>query len=114
MCVCGNSPCTSHTIIQCFTLQTPSVSCLPCRDGIKPQNDEDDMGMTYEELGLYGRLRKVVRCGPVAMFRQACQVWRDRYTVQEVAEKVRNGTARVNDANPENDKTKCREKSTQP
>jgi NAD+ synthase (glutamine-hydrolysing) len=32
--------------------------------------------MTYEELSLYGRLRKVERCGPVSMF------WRilDTYT----------------------------------
>lgn len=79
---------------------------------MKPQNDEDDMGMTYEELGLYGRLRKVVRCGPVAMFRRACQVWGDRYTMQEVADKVRNGTARVNARMLR--LTKCREKSTRP
>jgi hypothetical protein len=47
------------------------------------------MGMTYEELGLYGRLRKITRCGPVAMFRQACQVWREVHTPQQVADKVR-------------------------
>jgi NH3-dependent NAD+ synthetase len=55
---------------------------------MKPQNDEDDMGMTYDELGVYGRLRKVVRCGPVAMFRQCCQLWRGRYTPDQVADKV--------------------------
>jgi hypothetical protein len=32
------------------------------------QSDEVDMGMTYEELGMYGRLRKIFRCGPVSMF----------------------------------------------
>lgn len=32
------------------------------------QLDEDDMGMTYAELSLYGRLRKIMRCGPVSMF----------------------------------------------
>lgn len=32
------------------------------------QTDEVDMGMTYEELGMYGRLRKIFRCGPVSMF----------------------------------------------
>ncbi|EHA8589002.1 putative Glutamine-dependent NAD(+) synthetase [Cocos nucifera] len=30
--------------------------------------DEVDMGMTYEELSIYGRLRKIFRCGPVSMF----------------------------------------------
>jgi hypothetical protein len=35
------------------------------------QLDEVDMGMTYEELSVYGRLRKIFRCGPVSMF-QVC------------------------------------------
>ena len=36
------------------------------------------MGMTYEELGIYGRLRKVARCGPVSMFRRLLVDWHDR------------------------------------
>jgi NAD+ synthase (glutamine-hydrolysing) len=31
------------------------------------QLDEEEMGMTYEELGFFGRLRKLSRCGPVSM-----------------------------------------------
>jgi NAD+ synthase (glutamine-hydrolysing) len=31
------------------------------------QLDEDEMGMTYEELGMFGTLRKISRCGPVSM-----------------------------------------------
>ena len=31
------------------------------------QLDEEEMGMTYEELGHYGKLRKLSRCGPVSM-----------------------------------------------
>lgn len=31
------------------------------------QLDEDDMGMSYEELGMFGTLRKISRCGPVSM-----------------------------------------------
>jgi NAD+ synthase (glutamine-hydrolysing) len=27
------------------------------------QTDEEDMGMTYAELSLFGRLRKIARCG---------------------------------------------------
>lgn len=37
------------------------------------QLDEVDMGMTYEELSVYGRLRKIFRCGPVSMFK-VCQI----------------------------------------
>ncbi|CAI5473619.1 unnamed protein product [Closterium sp. Yama58-4] len=53
------------------------------------QVDEVDMGMTYEELSLYGRLRKVMRCGPVAMFQHLCHEWRQRLSVAEVAAKVK-------------------------
>ncbi len=52
------------------------------------QLDEDEMGMTYEELGWFGRLRKLSRYGPVSMFRKLCVVWADRYTPKEIANKV--------------------------
>ena len=32
--------------------------------------------MTYAELGVYGRLRKLARCGPVSMLRQLLVTWR--------------------------------------
>ncbi|XLR57943.1 hypothetical protein S83_008615, partial [Arachis hypogaea] len=32
------------------------------------QLDEVDMGMSYEELSIYGRAQKIFRCGPVSMF----------------------------------------------
>eukprot|EP00879_Flechtneria_rotunda_P028380 GHRR01030485.1.p1 GENE.GHRR01030485.1~~GHRR01030485.1.p1 ORF type:complete len:209 (+),score=65.12 GHRR01030485.1:1894-2520(+) len=67
----------------------PTAELEPLREGQKPQNDEDDMGMTYEELGVYGRLRKIVRCGPVAMYRHCCQMWRDRYPPTVIADKVK-------------------------
>lgn len=35
--------------------------------------------MSYEELGVYGRLRKVARCGPVAMFLRCADMWRGRW-----------------------------------
>jgi NAD+ synthase (glutamine-hydrolysing) len=31
------------------------------------QLDEDEMGMSYTELGMFGTLRKISRCGPVSM-----------------------------------------------
>lgn len=52
------------------------------------QLDEDEMGMSYEELGVYGKLRKVARCGPVSMFRQLCHLW-SHLSPEIVAEKVK-------------------------
>ena len=37
--------------------------------GQRPQTDEEDMGMTYADLTLFGIWRKVHRMGPVSMFR---------------------------------------------
>ena len=32
------------------------------------QTDEDEMGMTYDELSVFGRLRKIDKLGPVHMY----------------------------------------------
>ena len=34
------------------------------------QTDEEDMGMTYEELKAMGHARKALKCGPVSMYRE--------------------------------------------
>lgn len=45
---------------------------------------QDDMGMTYAELSVFGRLRKVHRCGPYSMFTKLVHMWVDKYSVMEV------------------------------
>ncbi len=57
-------------------------------DSNHSQLDEEDMGMTYSELGTFGRLRKVSHCGPVKMFVKLLEVWKE-ITPSEVADKVR-------------------------
>jgi len=52
------------------------------------QTDEEDMGMTYEELSWFGRLRKIERCGPVSMFLRLVQIWRE-LTPSDVSVKVK-------------------------
>jgi len=42
------------------------------------------MGMTYDELSVYGRLRKPGRCGPYSMFTRLISVWNDCYSPAEV------------------------------
>ena len=48
---------------------------------------QEEMGMTYEELGWFGYLRKVSRCGPVTMFNRLVYEWSDLEPTK-VAEKV--------------------------
>lgn len=43
------------------------------------QSDEVDMGMSYEELGIYGRLRKIYRCGPVSMYQKLVALWGQKH-----------------------------------
>lgn len=43
-----------------------------------------DMGMTYDELSVFGRLRKVDKCGPLSMFTKLVHEWGDRLSPQEV------------------------------
>ncbi|KAL6349388.1 hypothetical protein AAG906_034045 [Vitis piasezkii] len=66
----------------------PTAELEPIRANYS-QLDEVDMGMTYEELSVYGRLRKIFHCGPVSMFKNLCYKWGGRLTPSEVAEKVK-------------------------
>lgn len=67
----------------------PTAELEPLADGRIAQTDEADMGMTYAELTVFGRLRKVSRCGPVGMFRSLVALWRDVHPPAVVAEKVK-------------------------
>ena len=58
-------------------------------DGGVAQTDEIDMGMTYDELSVFGRLRKVSRCGPVSMYRSLLASWRGVHSPTVIATKVK-------------------------
>ena len=58
------------------------------------QTDEEDMGMTYAELGVFGYLRKVLRCGPVKMFLRLTEMWKT-LSPREVSVKVKMFCKRV-------------------
>ena len=45
-----------------------------------------DMGMTYEELSVFGRLRKVEKCGPYAMFTKLVHEWGSKLSPLQVSE----------------------------
>ncbi|XP_045414167.1 glutamine-dependent NAD(+) synthetase isoform X4 [Lemur catta] len=71
-------------------LSAPATAELePLDDGHVSQTDEEDMGMTYEELSVYGRLRKVTKAGPYSMFCKLLTLWRNVCSPRQVAEKVK-------------------------
>eukprot|EP01112_Ceratiomyxa_fruticulosa_P017654 TRINITY_DN5544_c0_g2_i1.p1 TRINITY_DN5544_c0_g2~~TRINITY_DN5544_c0_g2_i1.p1 ORF type:complete len:705 (+),score=141.82 TRINITY_DN5544_c0_g2_i1:93-2207(+) len=66
---------------------TPTAELEPITENYT-QSDEADMGMTYEELSVFGRLRKIERCGPVSMFQKLVHTWA-HLEPEAVAKKVK-------------------------
>ncbi|KAG0342989.1 glutamine-dependent NAD(+) synthetase [Podila humilis] len=76
-----------------FLDATPTAELEPITETYV-QSDEVDMGMTYDELTEFGRLRKVYKCGPYSMFTKLVHLWGGgggggRMEVAEIAVKVK-------------------------
>ncbi|GBN76726.1 putative glutamine-dependent NAD(+) synthetase [Araneus ventricosus] len=67
----------------------PTAELEPLLEGKLVQTDEEDMGMTYDELSIYGHLRKPGGCGPYSMFCKLVNIWSSILQVQDVADKVK-------------------------
>ncbi|KAM9409466.1 glutamine-dependent NAD(+) synthetase isoform 2-T2 [Pholidichthys leucotaenia] len=67
----------------------PTAELEPLTDGQVSQTDEADMGLTYSELSVIGRLRKISKCGPFSMFCKLVHMWWDVVSPAEVAQKVK-------------------------
>lgn len=75
-------------ILEEFISATPTAELEPITETYV-QSDEVDMGMTYEELSVFGRLRKIAKCGPWSMYEKLLHLWSDRLTACEIYEKTR-------------------------
>lgn len=62
----------------------PTAELEPLQAGQLAQLDEVDMGMTYKELSVFGRLRKQNCAGPFTMFCRLVHMW-DHCTPKEVS-----------------------------
>lgn len=83
----------NYPSLQAVEEAPPTAELRPTAEGTDTeadhsQLDEEDMGMSYEELGWFGRLRKIDRCGPYGMFRKLTHLW-GHLTPTVVAEKVK-------------------------
>lgn len=70
-------------VLEEFLDATPTAELEPITHDYV-QSDEVDMGMTYDELTQFGRLRKVERCGPYAMFSKLVHEWGEALKPSEV------------------------------
>lgn len=78
----------------------PTAELEPLAEGQVTQEDEKDMGLTYDEITTFGRLRKERMLGAFGIFKRLAHEWgpdqvREAgddspvYSPQEVAEKVK-------------------------
>ncbi|XP_078540370.1 glutamine-dependent NAD(+) synthetase isoform X2 [Lissotriton helveticus] len=84
--------CVDHfqfTALKSILVAPPTAELEPLADGLVSQTDEADMGMTYTELSVYGKLRKVSRTGPYSMFCKLVNTWAHICSPRQVAEKVK-------------------------
>ncbi|KAM7020205.1 glutamine-dependent NAD(+) synthetase [Passerculus sandwichensis] len=77
------------TALRSIMSAPPTAELEPLVDGQVAQTDEADMGMTYAELSIYGKLRKVGKAGPYSMFCKLIDIWKEIFTPREVASKVK-------------------------
>ncbi|PQE03070.1 glutamine-dependent NAD(+) synthetase protein [Rutstroemia sp. NJR-2017a BVV2] len=76
------------TLLHEFLDAPPTAELEPLTDTYV-QADEADMGMTYDELSVYGRLRKINKLGVYSMWEKLCYLWGDRLSPQQIYEKTR-------------------------
>ncbi|KAK0413084.1 hypothetical protein QR680_006589 [Steinernema hermaphroditum] len=65
-----------------------SAELCPLKDGKIAQDDEEELGLTYEELSVFGRLRRPDSKGPFAMFLVLVPLWHPKMSHEEIANKV--------------------------
>ncbi|KAF5021846.1 hypothetical protein F66182_6103 [Fusarium sp. NRRL 66182] len=77
-------------VLEEFIHATPTAELEPITADYV-QSDEVDMGMTYDELSRFGRLRKESKLGPYGMFLRLVEEWggEGRLSPREVATKVK-------------------------
>lgn len=77
---------TKFALLMDFITAVPTAELEPITHDYV-QSDEADMGMTYDELSVFGRLRKVERLGPFGAFAKLLHVWR-HLSPRQVMEKT--------------------------
>jgi NAD+ synthase (glutamine-hydrolysing) len=71
-----------------FISAPPTAELLPITSEYV-QDDETDMGITYNELSIFGTLRRVERLGPFGVWSKLLHVWQDKFSPQEIYKKTR-------------------------
>lgn len=76
----------TETYVQADEVSNISLSLFFPHSG--PFASQADMGMTYDELSIFGRLRKVEKCGPYSMFTKLVHEWGSFLSPTQVSNRV--------------------------
>ncbi|CDQ93158.1 unnamed protein product [Oncorhynchus mykiss] len=77
------------TALRSIMAAPPTAELEPLTDGQVSQTDEPDIGMTYSELSVIGRIRKISKCGPYSMSCKLIHTWREVLSPPQGAVKVK-------------------------
>ncbi|CAI4227104.1 unnamed protein product [Auanema sp. JU1783] len=66
----------------------PTAELRPLVDGKVAQTDEEEIGLTYDELSLIGTLRRPGGMGPYMMFLRLVSLWHPKYSYKKIEEKL--------------------------
>ncbi|EMR10229.1 NAD+ synthetase [Pneumocystis murina B123] len=75
-------------LLEDFLTAKPTAELEPFSENYI-QIDEVDMGLTYDELDIFGKLRKIDKCGPYSMFIKLLNKWGCSLSPTKIAEKVK-------------------------
>ena len=80
--------CWDLPLLDGFLNATPTAELLPLSAGV--QSDEEEMGLSYRELGEFGMLRKVEKLGPWSTYLRLLGTWKVRpgHGPKAISEKV--------------------------
>ncbi|TKR62311.1 hypothetical protein L596_026293 [Steinernema carpocapsae] len=78
----------SFTHLKGIYESVPTAELRPLVNGEIAQTDEDEIGLTYDEMSHIGRLRRPGCKGPFAMFLALVPLWYPKLTYKEIANKV--------------------------
>ncbi|KAI5101338.1 glutamine-dependent NAD(+) synthetase, partial [Silurus meridionalis] len=84
--------CADHfklSALKSIVAAPPTAELEPLINGQVSQTDEADMGLTYSELSVIGKLRKLSKCGPYSMFCKLIHSWRENCSPLQVATKIK-------------------------
>ncbi|POR32474.1 NAD+ synthase (Glutamine-hydrolysing) [Tolypocladium paradoxum] len=73
-----------------FIEATPTAELLPLSAGVQADESENEMGLSYEELSMFGILRKVDKLGPWSCYLRLLGLWKDGAGMgpQQIGDKV--------------------------